>query len=196
MKQHGFWRWFGLLGLVALLAACSGHYLLDNQVQTFSRLPATPAEPTYRHDRLPSQQGPAQAQLEAMADSALRKAGWRRDDTNARYTVQASAQLQRVVSPWGWQGGGWTGFGLAHHGVGVMAGLPLMETPWHQRDVALIIRELPSNAVVYETHASNSGPWLDPGVAFPAMFDAALQGFPTPPAGPRRVDILLGGKAG
>jgi hypothetical protein len=26
----------------------------------------------------------------------------------------------------------------------------------------------------------------------PAMFDAAMQGFPTPPAGPRRVDIQVG----
>ena len=43
----------------------------------------------------------------------------------------------------------------------------------------------------YETHAAHDGPWLDPDRALGAMFDAALQGFPAPPAGKRRVDILL-----
>lgn len=186
--------WWVSLAALVLLAGCAGRYMLDNSVQTFSRLAAPPAQPTYRYDRLPSQQDPAQAQLEAMADEALRKAGWRRDEAGARYTVQATARLVRVASPWGWQGG-WGSFGYAHHGVGLMAGFPLMDTPWHQREVMLIIRELPSTAVVYETRATNSGPWLDPAVVFPAMFDAALQGFPSPPAGARQVDILLGGKA-
>jgi hypothetical protein len=27
---------------------------------------------------------------------------------------------------------------------------------------------------------------------FPVMFEAAMQGFPNPPAGPRRVDIRVG----
>ena len=33
---------------------------------------------------------------------------------------------------------------------------------------------------------------LDNNSVFPAMFQAAMQGFPTPPAGPRRVDIQVG----
>ncbi len=40
-----------------------------------------------------------------------------------------------------------------------------------------------------------TGPWLDPATVLPAMFHAALQGFPNPPAGPRRVDIQLGGES-
>jgi hypothetical protein len=67
-----------------------------------------------------------------------------------------------------------------------------MEQPWYQREVSVIIRELPSNRVVYETRAMNAGPWLDNLSVFPAMFQAAMQGFPTPPAGARRVDVQVG----
>lgn len=180
-----------------LLTGCAGGYLLDNNVQSFSNLTALPAQPTYRFERLPSQQDPSQAQLEAMADAALQKAGLRRDDANPRYSVQVGAQLQRVLSPWAspWDGwGGWGGIGWAHRGVGLGFGFPFgrMESPWYQRDVSIIIRELPSNRAIYETRASNAGPWMDNTAVFPVMFQAALQGFPTPPPGPRRVDIQVG----
>ena len=179
-----------------LLAGCAGGYLLDNQVQSFSHLTALPTQPAYRFERLPSQQDPAHAQLEAMADAALHKAGLRRDDANPRYSVQVGAQLQRVLSPWAhpWNGWGWGGFGVGHRGVGLGFGFPFgrMESPWYQREVSVIIRELPSNRAVYETRALNSGPWMDNGMVLPAMFQAALQGFPAPPPGPRRVDIQIG----
>lgn len=182
-----------------LLTGCAAGYLLDNNVQSFSQLTALPAQPTYRFDRLPSQQHPSHVQLEAMADAALQRAGLRRDDANPRYSVQVGAQLQRVLSPWAnpWDYGyGWGAFGVGHHhrGIGLGFGFPFgrMESPWYQREVSVIIRELPANRAVYETHASNAGPWMDNTLVFPAMFQAALQGFPTPPAGPRRVDIQIG----
>jgi len=193
-----------LLGAAAmagwLLTGCASGYLLDNTVQSFSHLTALPAQPTYRFERLPSQQAPSQAQLEAMADAALQKAGLRRDDANPRYSVQLGAQLQRVLSPWAspWDGWGWGAFGVHHRhhhsGFGLGFGYPFghMESPWYQREISVIMRELPSNRVIYETRASNVGPWMDNNSVFPAMFQAALQGFPTPPPGPRRVDIQVG----
>ena len=191
--------WGLVLAIVALLSGCAGGYLLDNSVQSFSSLPALPAQPTYRFERLPSQQqDPAQAQLEAMADGALHQAGLRRDDANPRYSVQVSVQLQRVLSPWASPWDGWGGFGGVgwrhHHHFGLGFGFPLgrMESPWYQREVMIIIRELPSNRAVYETRALNAGPWMDSATVLPAMFQAAMQGFPTPPAGPRRVDIQVG----
>jgi hypothetical protein len=45
---------------------------------------------------------------------------------------------------------------------------------------------------VFESRAINDGPWMENAAVFPAMFEAALQGFPTPPPGPRRVDIQVG----
>jgi hypothetical protein len=192
-----------LLGLAFvatwLLSGCATSYLLDNNVQSFSSLTALPAQPSYRFERLPSQQAPGQAQLEAMADGVLHKAGLRRDDANPLYTVQVSARLDRVLSPWagpwdGWGWGGGWGMGVRHGGFGLGIGGPFgrMESPWYHREVAVIIRELASNRVVFETHAVNDGPWMDDNSVFPAMFEAALEGFPQPPAGPRRVDIQVG----
>jgi hypothetical protein len=58
----------------------------------------------------------------------------------------------------------------------------------------VLVRDVASNKVVFESHANNDGPWVDQPQALAAMFDAALQGFPNPPQGPRRVDIIMGGK--
>ncbi len=194
----------GLVGIpvfaTVLLTGCASGYLLDSNVQSFSSLRSLPANPAYRFERLPSQQASAgQAQLEALADQALFKAGLRRDDAAPRYSVQVTARVQPVLSPWadpsdGW-GGGWGrwGLGFGGRGFGVGFGGPFyrMERPWYQREVGVVVRELPSNQVVYETHAGNDGPWGDSAAVLPAMFDAALQGFPTPPAGPRRVNVQV-----
>ncbi|RYZ06732.1 MAG: DUF4136 domain-containing protein, partial [Comamonadaceae bacterium] len=153
---------------------------------------------TYRFERLPSQQAdPTQTALEALADSALHRVGLRRDDASPRYSVQVTARTARMLSPyadpWDSWGGGW-GMGFGGRGMGFGFGVPFgrMESPWFQREVSVLVRELASNRVVYETRASNSGPWLDNRTVIPAMFDAALQGFPNPPQGPRRVDIQVG----
>jgi len=181
--------------LALLLAGCASTYRLGNTVQSFSGLPSLPASPTYRFERLPSQAAqPGHEQLEALADPALFKAGLRRDDASPRFSVQVSAQITQVLSPWGdpWMspygwGPGW------RHGWGPW-GPPYAyaDPPWYIREVGVIVRDVASNKVVYETHAHNDGPWLDQRTALAAMFDAALQGFPNPPPGPRRVDILVG----
>ena len=191
----------GILVLAAVtLSGCATGYLLDNNVQSFSSLPSLPPQPTYRFERLPSQQAsPGQTQLEALADPALFKAGLRRDDAMPNYSVQVSARVQQALSPWAdpwdrWGGwGGWGG-GFAGRGIGIGFGgpFPRMERPWFVREVAVVVRELPSNRVVYETHAFNDGPWGNNATVLPAMFDAALQGFPVAPAVLRRVNIQLG----
>lgn len=189
----------GLLGLciaVSLLAGCASTFLVDNNVRSFSSLAALPAQPTYRFERLPSQQEPGQAQLEAMADAALHGAGLRRDDANPRYAVQVSRRLQPTLSPWAdpWRWGGGWGIGYHRRGLGLGFGGPWggLESLWYHREVVIVVRELPSKRVVFESHASNDGPWLDNATVFPAMFQAAMQGFPNPPPGPRRVDVQVG----
>jgi hypothetical protein len=192
-----------LLGLAVsaawLLAGCATSYLLDNTVQSFSNLPSLPAQAGYRFDRLPLQQSPGQAQLEAWADPALHAAGLRRDDANPHYAVQVTGRLDATVSPWDdpWRRGGWGGWGIGmrHHGFGFGVGGPwgpMGDSPWYHREVAVIVRELPGNRVVFESHATNDGPWLDNVAVFPAMFSAAMQGFPNPPAGPRQVNVQVG----
>ncbi|TWO64994.1 DUF4136 domain-containing protein [Caenimonas sedimenti] len=182
----------------ALLGGCATGYLLDNRVQSFTTAGAAATPPfSYRFDRLPSQLAePSQATLEAYADPALHKAGLQRDDAAPRYSVQVSARIQRTLSPWAdpWQPWGW-GFGIGGRGWGFHRPFPYMEQPWFQREVSVVVRELPANRVVFESHAANDGPWLDNRSVLPAMFEAALQGFPNPPTGPRRVDIQVGAAA-
>jgi len=80
----------------AALSGCATSYILDNNVQSFSSMAALPAQPTYRFDRLPSQQAfQFQGQIEAMADPALFKAGLRRDDAAPNLGIQVTARVQR-----------------------------------------------------------------------------------------------------
>ena len=190
-----------VLVATALLAGCASTLRMDNTVQSFSALSEVPAAAGYRYERLPSQrQDPAQPPLEALTDVALARVGLRRDDAAPVYTVQVWSRMQYAVSPWaqprfgGWSG--WGGVGLGSYrgmGMGMGIGFPIggIDSPWYQREVGLILREAASGRVVYETHAFHEGYWIDPARAWPAMLEAALQGFPQPPAGVRRVDITL-----
>jgi hypothetical protein len=198
MKSALRWLAGSAMAVAALLlSGCATSYVLDNNVQSFSSLPALPAQPTYRFERLPSQQAADQTALEAMADPALHKAGLRRDDSNPRYSVQVSARIQPVLSPWAdpWDPWGWGGgFGWRHHrrfGPGWGSRLYSMESPWYHREVAVIIRELATSRVVFESRADNDGPWSSNVAIFPPMFEAAMHGFPNPPAGPRQVNITV-----
>ncbi|MEJ6021804.1 DUF4136 domain-containing protein [Ramlibacter sp. PS4R-6] len=195
MKSKRIASWIAVATL-ALLAGCAGTYTVDNTVQSFSQIPTLPQPATYRFERLPSQQDVNQPQLEAMADPALNAAGLRRDDATPRFSVQISARTERTVSPFAdpWDRFGW-GFGAwgrrRHFGMGVGFGYPSSEPSWFHREVNVVVRDLSNNRVVYESRAISDGPYFDGAKVFPAMFTAALQGFPNPPAGPRQVNIQI-----
>lgn len=178
------------------LAGCAAGWLLESDVTSFSSGPL-PANPTYRFDRFPSQQAypVEQGRLEQLADTALFKAGLRRDDAAPRYTVQVSACVQRTLSPWADPWGGWGGGGVGFYFGGGPFGwsspFPRFENPYYEREVSVVLRELPSNKVVYETRAQSQGPWTDNTAVLPVLFEAALQGFPNPPPGPRRVNVRV-----
>ncbi|MBG9389645.1 DUF4136 domain-containing protein [Caenimonas aquaedulcis] len=182
-----------LAACALLLAGCATSIQLDNTVQSFSSLPALPSPATYRFERLPSQQAPQQVEMENLADPALHKAGLSRDDANPRFSVQITARLQPVLSPWSDPWGGFAGWGRRGRGFGFGIGGRLgdMESPWYHREVGVVVRELSSGKVVFESRASNDGPWSSNTTVFPAMFEAALQGFPNAPAGPRQVNIQV-----
>ncbi|MFC5500380.1 DUF4136 domain-containing protein [Caenimonas terrae] len=188
-------RLAGLVLAAAALAGCATSFVVDSNVQSFSSLAALPAQPTYRFDRLPSQQAfQFQGQIEAMADPALFKAGLRRDDAAPQLGVQVTARVQRVLSPWAWADpwDEWGGLPGWHPWHGAFGPFPRAEQPWYHREVGIVVRELPTGRVVYETHAVSDGPWSDNAAVFPAMFDAALQGFPSAPAGVRQVNVTVG----
>lgn len=210
-------RWLQGLALLGALAlgGCAIPYRLDSQVNSFSALAGAPTS-GYRFERLPLQQAdPNQARVEALAQAALARAGLRRDDAAPAYGIQAWAVVQQVADPWGapaygpygpygpyGRPGSWGHLGVAggsggRVGLGVSIGMPLggpgpyYSRTWLRRDVGLVMRDLATGQVVYQTQAVNDGPWLDPDRTLGTLFDAALQGFPQPPAGPRRVDILM-----
>lgn len=194
--------------LIATLSGCAT-WVVDSEVRSFSKLSALPADARYRFERLPSQQvdEAAQQSLEAMAGAALDKVGLRRDDAHARYSAQVGARVTPALSPladdpWfygpGFYGphfyrsGPWGPSGY-RSGWGGMYGpaFPVAANPWYAREVSLVLRELASGQVVYETQARNDGPYNRSADILPVMFEAALQGFPNPPQGERRVDLPL-----
>ncbi|RYZ10955.1 MAG: DUF4136 domain-containing protein [Comamonadaceae bacterium] len=198
-------------GLVGL-AGCAGTWVVDSQVRTFTRPPGVDPAAPYRFERLPSQQADAvvQGRIEAMAAAALAKAGLRHDEAAARYSVQAGAQVAATLSPWAdpWRypPGWFPGQAAARWDLGVAAGrgwagygwygpvFPEPANPWYERRVSLVLRELGSGQVVYETSARNDGPYGSDDAILGVLFEAALQGFPNPSQAERRVDLPLSPK--
>jgi hypothetical protein len=66
-----------------------------------------------------------------------------------------------------------------------------VETPYYQRELSLVIRRADNGQVVYETRAAHDGRWNSTSALWTAMLEAALQGFPAPPGGPRQVNIEI-----
>lgn len=189
------------------LTGCGTMRLVDADVRSYASPPFVPVGTSYRFERLPSQQIDVaqQARLEAMAQTALAKAGLQRNDAGASHSVQVSVGMKvDPYSPWdrpsiGW-GAGWNfGFGVQSGNVLIGGGGPFMglpgfgmaEHPYYWRQVSLIIRNLSTNQVVYETHAAHDGRWADSEAVLPAMFEAALKDFPKPPPGVRRINMEI-----
>lgn len=207
----------GMLAGLALtwLGGCASVYRVDSQVQSFARwsgaAPATASEAipkapqVYRFDRLPSQAaGEAargQDELEALARVALAKQGWSLADVGVspRWTVRVSGgTLKLPRAPWEdpwdgyWSSRGFPGRDYVVTGSGQVIWAPVfmrMDLPYYQRKVSLLISRADNGQVVYESQAAHDGRWNSSPELWTAMLDAALQGFPTPPAGLRQVNI-------
>lgn len=198
-----------------LLSGCASVILVDNQVESFARWQdrapnaaakaAVPAAPqVYRFERLPSQQDErgarGQDELERYAEASLAKNGWSRaaPGVAAPWTVQVGASTVRLPrAPWEDPWDHWGPYGLPGRDYLVtrtgqvifFPPMPRFETPYYQRAVSLVIRDAGSGRVVYETRAAHDGRWNSTPALWTAMLDAALQGFPTPPAGVRQVNL-------
>ncbi len=189
-------RWITLPLLCAALwlTGCASTRLVDSDVQSFSQLAGAPARATYSFERLPSQQaqGAQQSAVEEQARLALAKVGLRQDSAAPFYRVQAHARIDLQAYPDYWDGPGW-GWGGLGVGRGFYGGLSMRFPPptLYRREVGLILREAATGNVVYETRAVHEGVWTDNPAVFAAMFDAALNGFPTPPSGQRRIVLEI-----
>jgi len=195
--------------VIGLLGACASARLVNSDVTSFARWTPAPPAPgsSYRFERLPSQQVPdaRQPSLEGLAQAALAKVGLQHNPQAAAFSVQVSATSQPILRPrldgYGYPYGSgpsvFIGSGIGGGGgsIGFGFGVPLggggMEPSLYRRDVNLVIRELRGNTAVYETRAFSEDPWGDDGPVIATMLDAALRGFPVPPAGTRRISIEI-----
>ncbi|MDP3136386.1 MAG: DUF4136 domain-containing protein [Burkholderiaceae bacterium] len=186
---------------LGLLAACASNWIIDSRVRAFAGM-GIPAGATYRFERLPSQQtlGQQQEMIESLAADALARAGLRRDDAQPRYSIQLSARVQRESRGlWDdvWMGWGFGGPRDFSFGIGYNTWLPPFpppQSPYYLHEVGLVMRELATGQIAYETRASYQGPWSDTNAVLAAMFEAALKDYPNPPVGVRTVNVEVGPK--
>lgn len=199
-----FTRWIALACFVlatTLFTGCASMRLIDSDVVSVSAVPPgmNLQGAKYRFERLPSQvHNPEAGLAEQQAQAAMAAVGLVRDDAQAQLSVLVGfSGSSYLADPWGRPlppghaslaiGSGWGGG--SHIGLGMSMRFP---PPTHyRRDVSLILRDLKSGQVVYETRATHSGPWSDSVPIFATLFQAAMANFPNPPAGQRRVNIEL-----
>ncbi len=189
------------LALAALLSGCAGMRVVDSQVLAVANVPSGVQlqGAKYRFERLPSQvRNPEAGLAEQQAEQALAAVGLVRDDAAAQISVLVGFQgTQYLADPWGHPypgpyGSISIGRGVPWgSGVGFGMGMRFPPPTHYRREVSLILRDLRSGQVVYETRASHDGPWSDSTTIFATLFKAALANFPNPPAGPQRVNIEI-----
>jgi hypothetical protein len=207
-----------LAGCMALLSACSTLRNLDSQVQTSTQWPPSsvaPATALYRLERLPADLNNLQAGwAENELVPVLAGLGWTRNDVDAQYSVWIGVQAAEYVvdmrgrvvrGPWTNQiymgvgsgyrpraagvGIGWTYTTRGPMSTGMLS--DFSEPPIYGREVSIIIRDLQSGQVVYQTKATHDGPWSDHLNVWRGMIGAALQGFPNPTQAKRRVVLPI-----
>lgn len=197
-----------LLGGVLGLGGCASVMLVDNEVQTYPRwadraggMPQAPQ--VFRFERTPSREagraGASQDMLERLATRSLARAGWTpaAPGVGAPWSVEVNALVVQLPrAPWESPYDSFHGpFGPRwFHPYGQPYGfhgpfLPRIDTPYFQRRVTVLVRQSAGGQVVYESSAAHDGRWNGTEPLWQAMLDAALQGFPNPSEGRRRVDI-------
>ena len=186
------------------MVGCSGLRMVENDVTAFYNWGAAPPGPgtAYRFERLPSQQvvGAQQDYVERLARTALARVGMELNPTAPHYSVQVRVSTQ-VIERLPYDSAGYDGFGFATPGVflgggnsGASAGLSLpmrFSDPYYRRELTLLMRDLNTNQVVFETRALSDGVQNETLAVLSAMLDAALRGFPQPPPGTRRINVQI-----
>lgn len=182
---------------VLLLSGCATVTTVESAVQSFSTAPAPVQAGTYRFERLPSQEQDARqaALLESMAQAALQKAGFTPDDSAAaRYGVQIGAETSQAVL--GYPDPFFGRFSWSFGRPRMWIRRSFYTSPWPDPEVyvtrvRLEIRDLGTGKVVYESTATNEESWFDAKRVLPAMFEAVMADFPSPPKGVRKVIVKV-----
>lgn len=188
-----------ILALSALLTGCASVSTLESDVLSFASAPVSTQAGPFTFERLPSQYQDLNQTLafEQMAQAALEKRGFTRNDASPQFSVQVSAATSDAVlvypDPFFGRFSA-APFGRSRRWHGRVFYGPLWpDSTVHVSRVRLEIRDLRAGTVVYESTATNERSWFDGEKMFPAMFEAALADFPAPPNGVRKVIVKLPG---
>jgi hypothetical protein len=172
--------------------------LVDSDVTAFAAWTAAPPAPgtRYKFERLPSQTAATQQdKIEALATTSLAKVGLALSPVDARYSVQVLLGTEIVqLYPNNGFGFGGTGVFVGGGSMGSSIGLSFpigFGEPFYKRSLSILMRDLTTQKVVFETRALHDGVWGDGFAVLPAMLDSALLGFPQPPAGTRRINVEI-----
>ena len=194
-----------LTSATLLLSGCASLNKLNNEVSTFGAWPAQRQPATYVFERLPSQAAHPEhpQQLEDAARGALEAAGFRpaTDAAQAEYLVQLAARVSSTDpwftnDPFPWRGSlrfnagwGYSRWGRSPWGLGLGYGLDSGSS--FEREVAVLIRDRKTGTLLFEARASNNGTSTGIEALLPAMFRAAMQGFPAAGPNPRNVTVQI-----
>ncbi len=191
-----------ILIAIVLTGCAAGPRNVGADVRTSAALPPGSAVlqgARYRFERGPVIVGqPAPEKLEAMAQPALARVGVLRDDLQATVSVQVGGMVNAYWrDPWGGASNASVALGLGYGwrggGIGFGYGAPLYDPdiPVYLSEVSLLMRDLKSGQIVYDTRARHDGTWSDTDQVLVALFAAALEGYPQPAQAVRRVSVPL-----
>lgn len=189
-------RWLTAVVASVMLGGCALPRMIDSEVESFVGTPSAVSGSTYRFERLPSQQsqGAAQDHIEMLAESALGRAGLVRNDAQARYSMQVEFKIVQYPHVPQHQPRFGGGIMVGSGGFWYPSAYVMLEPPWYSHTVHLLMREIATTRVAYESTARFEGPWSDSANLMPVILEAALQGYPNPPPGPRKVVVELPAK--
>lgn len=184
-------------GAALWLGGCATVTTVESDVQSFTTAATAVQAGPFRFERLLSQnqdEGEA-ALLEGMAQTALEKRGFVHNPGGARYSVQIGAGTSDavVVYPDPFFG---RPFWYPYSRPSLLRGRLFYTSPWPDREVyvtrvRLEIRDLATGKLVYESTATNEQSWFKASRVLPALFEAAMADFPSPPKGVHKVVVNL-----
>ena len=191
MRRRALWLISASL-VATLLSGCGLPRMIDSDVNSFVGTARALAGASYRFERLPSQtDSQRQTQIEALAGPALAAVGLRFDAAQPLYAVQVGVNIEQIYAPQPYRPR--TGIFATHDRF--IGGGPsvfiAMEAPWYRYTVRVVMRDIASAQVAYETTAMHEGPWADAGNLLPLVLESALRDYPNPPLGLHRVVIEL-----
>ena len=193
-----------------LLSGCSGIRLIDTQVRAASTLsdPASLQGASYKFERSPLQPAPNSVPgqpantvvdaFETQAEQALSQVGLTRNDDAATLTVLLGLRLTPYLVDNGMRAygapyayGAWgTGRRYGRLGFGMGWGSRFPPSTLYRHELQILMRDVRSGQLVYETQAVHDGPWADSHIV-PALLSAALKNFPQPCTPECRVNIEI-----